>query len=149
MEQITFPEFVTAEKLLLENKAKNYLSKIDLSQLPFDIKLSLVKWDDIEEKLRPPIKADYAIRAASTRPRVESPESIITLFTYCNVTDIKSETNIHTAALQAAFLFCMHELCELTLIAKERKLNPHNNGFTYEFQIRANELYIAATGRGV
>jgi hypothetical protein len=133
-EQLMLPAIKTWTLEEAAKKATAVVAKIDVSALPFLAMLSLVKWEEIKEQLRPSNQQPYAIRIQTVcrlidAPHNSSPQCIQTHV--CIDVLTASEQDIERTALELVFHHMRHEIAELIKVDGVRKLNPHDANSKY------------------
>lgn len=112
-------------------KVQEIINTFDLQELPFNMKLSLVKREEIPEHLLPPDVTSHALRLQTECKALEL-DKIVTLWTHWNIKPLEeSSENIKNTILQLVFYRVVHELAELIKINGVRELNPHDPNSPY------------------
>lgn len=119
------------ESLIIRNK----LSKIDTSNLPFNIILNLVKTRNVPDYLTPDKNIAFCIQLTAYVKSIEC-GSWIKLYSYLPLPIDKYDTVEYEAFVFVQW-FCVHEIAELFKYDNKQLLNPHDDKYSNEKVIGA------------
>lgn len=110
------------------------LAKVDLSALPFNLKLSLVTMDEVQDHLKPPKHEEWshAIRLTSNVFDVNS-DQVIELQTHqaCITHNGWINPDLDRSIMDLVIGYICHEVRERALFDGQRKYNPHEVNYEY------------------